>query len=129
MGILRRRTTSSTSTSSADSGPADGAPSFGYVFKILTGIAGGVMTAAIIGMGTFLWNVNNELTTLRARVESQGEKIKTVENLPTIVATMQALQQSQQTVQQGANVTLANRMDNLEREQKWRDRTERNKGR
>lgn len=116
MGILRRRRGVAAAT------PEDGAPSFGYVFKILTGIAGGVLTAAIIGMGSFLWNVNNDLTRLSARVDNQGEKIKTVETLPTIVSTMQALQQSQQTVQQSANVTLANRMEQLEREAKWRDR-------
>lgn len=60
MTILRRRR-----STASDSGP-----SFGSVWKVFVGIMSGVMTAAILALGAWVWNTSESVTKLTMAVEA-----------------------------------------------------------
>lgn len=103
-------------------------PSFGAIWKAFITIATTVAGAALVGLFTWIWNVDNELTRLVTRVDGNARAIESLATIPTAVATIQATQSLQQSTNQNALLQISDRIRMIEQEQRWRDRAARGGG-
>lgn len=119
-------------------------PSFSVVWRWLMGVFSGAMVLLMGAAMTWLWNTQGSLTTLTSAVSSNAESIRTVTSLldrlqqsdaqqAATLAAVQVQLTNNQTNSTAANITLsariestrselAARLDNMEKEARWRDR-------
>jgi hypothetical protein len=109
--------------------PGDGAPSFSYVWKIAQGIIATALGALMVATFAWVWNMDKDVARMETRLQVAEKALDGLANVPTLLSTMQATQSIQQSTQQGANVSLADRMKNLEQKLEWRDRMAGQQGR
>lgn len=123
---------------SSDSG--SDTPSFSTVWKWFMGGMSLALGAGMIGAFTWMWNMQNSMTTLTGSVASNTDSIKALvasdvsissrmdrqgDTLAQHAVTMAAVQVQLTNAQSNASaaaITLANRMDRWEQEARWRER-------